>query len=233
MIGAAMTGALLVGTALPRISTSAQDTTTPAIHNTITVTAQGTVQVRPDVAFVSVGVQQTSIDAAKAQQAANSVATQALAGIKALGIPDKDIQTSSVALNPQYDEHNTLTGFQASETFSITVEQPSKAGAVIDAAVHAGANQNVSVSFGLKDASQAQSAALKAGVALAQRKAQAVASQLGVSLSGAKIDVEENGASTPQPFAPAQKVAVSDGTSTPIQTGTLTVQDSVTVTYTY
>lgn len=233
LVGVGMSGALLLGAALPRIPTSAQDTTTSAVHNTITVNAQGTVQVQPNVAYVSVGVQETNIDAAKAQQQANGVATRALAAIKALGIPNKDIQTSGVSLDPQYDEHNVLTGFQASESFAVTVEQPARAGAVIDAAVHAGANQNVSVSFGLKDPSQAQSAALKAGVAIAQRKAQAVASQLGVSLSGAKVEVTENGTPSPLPFAAVQKAAPINGTSTPIQTGMLTVQDSVTLTYTY
>jgi uncharacterized protein YggE len=236
LVGTGLAGAFLLGAALPRIPTVAQDAATSTTHNTITVSADGTVQAKPDVAFVTVGVQQTNIDASKAQQETNSIATKALAGIKSLGIPDKDIQTSDLSLNPQYDDHNAITGFQASETFSIMVERLSQTGAVIDTAVRAGANQNVSVSFGLKDASQAQSAALKAAVAVAQRKARAVASQLGVSLSGAKIQVSENSSQPPVPLANAQRSAVgapTQGTSTPIQTGTLIVQDSVTVTYTY
>lgn len=236
LVGAGLAGALLIGAALPRIPTAAQDATSTPTRNTITVTAQGTVQAKPDVAFVTVGVQQTNIDAAKAQQAANSIAARALAGIKALGIPDKDIQTSGISLNPQYDDHNALTGFQASETFSITVERLSQAGAVIDAGVRAGANQNVSVSFGLKDPSQVETAALKAAVSVAQRKALAVASQLGVSLNGAKIEVAENNVQPPLPFATVQRAPVAaptNGTATPVQSGTLTIQDSVTVTYTF
>jgi uncharacterized protein len=231
-VGAA--GMLLVGMMAPR-EYSAADTAVTASRS-ITVNADGKAQVAPDVAFVTVGVQQTDIDAAKAQNQANTIAADALARIKALGIPDRDIQTSGISLDPQYDDRGTLTGFTATDTFTITVEQPRQAGKVIDAGVAAGANRNVSVGFGLKDDTQARTAALKAAVAVAQRKAAAVASQLGISLSGAKVQVVESGAQVPQPvFNTARVGAPAPGVAapTPIQTGVLTIQDSVTVTYSF
>jgi uncharacterized protein YggE len=216
----------------------AADAATPpsTTANTITVTGDGQVQVTPDVAFVTVGVQQTDIDPAKAQGAANGIANAALAKIKALGIPERDIQTQSVSLDPQYDDRGVLTGFIASDTFTITVEHTGQAGAVIDAGVGAGANRNISVSFGLKDETQARTAALKAAVAVAQRKATAVAAQLGVSLQGAKVQVQESSAQAPVPLFTAQRVATGAPVAsppTPVQTGVLSIQDSVTITYTY
>lgn len=232
IVAASLVTVLLVSGGVPRAN--AADTPAPA-QTSITVTAQGSTTVTPDVAFVTLGVQQTDLQAGKAQSEANTITAAAIAHIKALGIPNKDIQTQSISLNPQYDDRGVLTGFQASDTLSITVEQPGKAGSVIDAGVGAGANQNVSVSFGLKDDSQAQTAALKAAVTVGQRKAAAVAAQMGISLAGAKVQVIENQVTTPVPqqyaavAVPARGVASAP---TPIQTGSLVIQDNVTMTYT-
>jgi uncharacterized protein len=228
----ALAGMLVIGAAAPRSVLAAASTTPTA--NQIVVSADGKVTVAPDVAFVTVGVQQTDPQATKAQDAANTITATAITRIKALGIPARDIQTVGISLDPQYDDRGVVIGFIATDTLSITVEQPRRAGAVIDAGVGAGANRSVSVSFGLKDDSQARSAALAAAVTVGQRKAAAVASQLGLSLKGAKVQVVENQAQTPVPFAQTGVLAPSrtGGTSTPIETGTLTVMDSVTMTYT-
>ena len=230
IVAASLALVLVVGAGVPRAS--AADISTP-IQTSITVSAQGSVSVKPDVAFVTVGVQQTNLQADKAQSQANTITAAAIARVKALGIPARDIQTQSIALNPQYDQSGVLTGFQASDTLSITVEQLSKAGSVIDAGVAAGANQNVSVSFGLKDDSQAVSDALHAAIAAGQKKAIAVAAELGLSLAGAKIQVVENSAQVPSPvqYSVAPGVA-RNAAPTPVEAGSLVVQDSVTLTYT-
>jgi uncharacterized protein YggE len=223
-----LVGALALSAGAPRAV--AADTST-ADQRSITVSGDGSVNVAPDVAFVTVGVQQKDPQASKAQDETNTITAAAIARIKALGIPAKDIQTVDISLSPQYDDAGTLTGFIASDSLSITVEHPKQAGAVIDAGVGAGANYNVSVGFGLMDNSAAQSAALRAAVSVAQRKAAAVAAQLGVSLQGAKVQVTENESQSPVPFAQAGAVVRAAVASTPVQTGTLTITDSVTVTY--
>jgi uncharacterized protein YggE len=219
---------LVLGAGAPRVS--AADTSTVG-QRSITVSGNGSVTVAPDVAFVTVGVQQKDQQATQAQNEANTITTKAIAGIKALGIPARDIQTVGISLDPQYDDNGALTGFTASDSLSITVEQPKQAGAVIDAGVRAGANYNVSVSFGLKDDSKALSAALRAAVSNAQGKAAAVAAQLGVSLQGAKSQVTENQTQPPVPLAQAAGAVRSFAANTPVQTGSLTVTDSVSVTY--
>jgi len=220
---------LLVSTGLP--GAKAADTSTPA-QTSITVSAQGSATVAPDVAFVTVGVQETDLQAGKAQSQANTIIAAAIARIKALGIPDRDIQTQSISLDPQYDDRGALTGFQATDTLSITVEQLSKAGSVIDAGVTAGANKNVSVSFGLKDNTQALGQALHSAIAAGQQKATAVAAQLGISLAGAKVQVVENQAQSPVPVQYSLVAGAAKSAATPVQAGSLVVQDSVTLTYT-
>jgi uncharacterized protein YggE len=232
IVALGLAGVIALGGAAPRAFSADGQT---ASQRSITVSAEGQVTVAPDVAFVTVGVQQTELQASKAQDEANTITAAVIARIKALGIPDRDIQTQSISLDPQYDDRGIVTGFTASDTLSITVEHPRQAGAVIDAGVAAGANRNVSVSFGLKDDSVARSAALRAAVAVAQRKAATVAAQLGISLVGAKVQVTENVAQTPVPYLQNVQngsLAPSRAAPTPVQTGSLTVQDSVTVTYT-
>jgi len=230
MIGAGLAGMLLLSVAPAR---NAQADTTTVSQSSITVNAQGSVMVAPDEAFVTVGVQETDLQASKAQDEANTVIAAAIAQIKALGIPSRDIQTQSISLSPQYDDKGVLTGFMASDTLAITVEQIKQTGAVIDAGVGAGANQNVGVSFALKNDAAAQTAALKAAVALAQQKAKTVAAQLGISLAGAKVQATESTMQTsPQPvYAENAPVAGRAAMSTPVQAGTLTITDDVTLTY--
>jgi uncharacterized protein YggE len=223
-------GALLLTAAAPGVRAA---TTAPPSSTSITVSATGTVQVPPDQATVSAGVVKTALDAATAQAEANVVATQVIAAVRALGIPARDLQTAGISLNPQYDDNGVLTGFQATDTLVVTVTHLKQAGAVIDAAVHAGANQGISLSFGLQDPSAAQTAALQAAVRIAQAKAAAVARELGVSLTGAHVQLVENLAQPVQPVY-AQTLAApapSRAPSTPVESGTLTVQDNVTLTY--
>ena len=220
---------VVLGAAVPRAYPAAAAATS---DRSITVSADGQAMVTPDVAFVSVGVQQNALEASKAQGMTNTIVAEALTKIKALGIPDRDIQTEGISLDPQYDDRGTLTGFQATDTLSIVVEHPAAAGSVIDAGVAAGANHNISINFGLKDDTTARTEALKAAVSIAQRKAIAVAAQLGISLQGAKIQVVEN-VSQPVTFTGREAIAPSAiSAPTPIQTGTLIVSDNVTVTYT-
>jgi uncharacterized protein YggE len=227
LVAIGLAGMMVLSVGAPRVA--AADTSTTA-QRSITVSGDGAVNVAPDVAFVTVGVQQKELQASKAQDEVNTVTSAAIARIKALGIPARDIQTVGLSLNPQYDNGGALTGFVASNSLSITVEHPSRAGAVIDAGVGAGANNNLSVSFGLKDNSKATSAALRAAVAVAQKKAAAVAAQLGVSLQGAKVQVTENASQPPVPYAALQRTA-GTATSTPVESGSLTITDSVSVTY--
>jgi uncharacterized protein len=231
LIAIGLASMMVLSVGAPRVS--AAGTSTSAVQRSITVSGDGTVNVAPDVAFVTVGVEQKELQATKAQDEANTVTSAAITRIKALGIPARDIQTVSIALDPQYDQGGALTGFVASDSLAVTVEHPRQAGAVIDAGVGAGANHNVSISFGLKDDSTARGAALRAAVSVAQRKAAAVAAQLGISLQGAKIQVTENAAQVPVPFAATLQRAGAPTTSTPVESGSLTIADSVSVTYVF
>lgn len=196
----------------------------------IAVVGEGSVTVAPDMAIVSAGVQ-TRAQTAKDAQAQNSTAmSTVLAQIKALGIAEKDIQTSGISLYPVNDNNNQPSGYQAINTVTVRVQDVASAGAVLDAATGAGANTNVSIRFGLKDSSAAKSQALEAAAKDAQGKAAAIAKGIGVQLGAVESAVEES--SSPVPASDVRLVAAA-APSVPVQPGELTVTAQVRVTYSY
>jgi uncharacterized protein YggE len=192
------------------------------------ITVQGTAAVAtvPDRAELSFGVE-TQSETAKAALAANAAEMRrVIAAVKAGG--GTNVTTQSVSLSPRYDEQNQVQAFLATNTVSATIREIAKAGAVIDAAVGAGANQVYGPSLSRGDQGANYRKALEAAVGNARASAQALASVSGLSL-GRITAVVEGGGSTPQPYAVAEKAM--DAGSTPIEPGTQQVTAVVSVTF--
>jgi uncharacterized protein YggE len=102
-----------------------------------------------------------------------------------------------------------------------------KAGALVDAAVRAGANNVDGPSLDTADKSSLYAEALKQALGEAKQKAQAIASATGLTL-GAALKVREGGAPTPIVYGEA---LAARATAVPIEAGTQKIQASVTVTY--
>ena len=96
-----------------------------------------------------------------------------IAAVKAAG--GTEVKTQSVSLSPRYNETNEVQAFVATNTVSATIKEIAKAGALIDAAVDAGANQVYGPSLSRGDQGELYRSALKAAVADARASAQALA----------------------------------------------------------
>ena len=142
------------------------------------ITVQGTASVTavPDRAELSFGVESQG-QTAKAALAANAAEMRrVIAAVKAAG--GTDVTTQSVSLSPRYDEQNAVQAFVATNSVSATIKELAKAGALIDAAVNAGANQVYGPSLSRGDQGELYRNALKAAIADARASAQALASAL-------------------------------------------------------
>jgi uncharacterized protein len=191
----------------------------------ITVQGSGTVSTIPDRAQISFGVE-TRAATARAALAANAAEMRkVIAAVKAAGATD--VQTQSVSLQPQYAEAGTVQGYIAQNSVSGTIRELARAGAVIDAAVEAGANQVYGPSLSRGDQTELYRQALRAAVADARTRAQALAGAANLTL-GRVTQVVESG-SAPMPFASAVKA--EDASGTPIEAGTQQVVASVQVTF--
>ena len=216
--------------AFARTSTgAAARQTTPTTH-TISVSGHGESQATPDKAILTVGVQTKGIDA---QSALSSNATKLNAvvdAIEAQGVAADHIQTSDLSL---YLDSQSNT-YQASHSLTVNLDNVSKVGAVLDAAVAAGANNSWGVQFGLKDASAQQAQALTAAITNARKRADAMAAALGVSVTGVSSasDVQY---SPPEPvqYAGVARAASAPSPATQVQPGQLTTSADVSVVYTF
>lgn len=195
--------------------------------HTIAVAGHGEVSVPPDMATLQVGVQ-TKRDAATAALNENAQRMAAVqAAIQTLGVPQSRIQTSDLSL--WFDSEHGV--YMASHTLTIRLDDISKVGPVLDAAVNAGANNSWGVSFGLKDPSAAQASALRAAVTAARQHADSIASSLGVTIDGV-TSASEATFSVPQPMTVHGPVN-SSAPATPVQAGELTVTADLNVLYSF
>ena len=208
------------------------DGTTP--DHTIAVTGSGKVNVVPDVADVNLGVVVQDPKAKVARETGAAAMTKVVAALKALGIDDKDIQTSIVSLNPVYDYQSTtqrITGYQLQNQVSVTVRDLDKLSAVLDDSIAAGATTVNGVSFDVADRAAAESKAREAAMADAKAKADTLARAAGVAITGVATISET--VSTPIWYAPEMSAAggAKDSATTPVMPGSTDVTISVNVAY--
>ena len=191
------------------------------------ITVQGTASVTavPDRAELSFGVESQG-QTARAALAANAAEMRrVIAAVKAAG--GTDVKTQSVSLSPRYDEQNAVQAFVATNTVSATIKELAKAGALIDAAVNAGANQVYGPSLSRGDQGELYRDALKAAIADARASAR----------RSRRRRTSRSAASPRSSRAAARAAALrrrreGDGAgSTPIEPGTQQVSAVVSVTF--
>jgi uncharacterized protein len=222
LIAAPLVGALALAAGTVPVSASS------AAAEAGGITVQGTASVTsiPDRAELSFGVESKG-SSARAALSANAVEMRrVIAALKAAGATD--VKTQYVSLSPQYNDKSEAQGFVATNTVSATIKQLGRAGAVIDAAVAAGANQVYGPSLSHTDQDELYRQALKAAVANARASAQVLASASDLALGRVTAIVEGGGAPQPVPFAAADKAMAE---STPIEPGTQQTTANVTVTF--
>ncbi|MEW6244932.1 MAG: SIMPL domain-containing protein [Bacillota bacterium] len=163
---------------------------------------EGLVQLKPDRAVVTLGVQTQAETAQKAQSENARLMQQVIAAVKSLGIRESDMKTAGFNLFPVWDYQPEkegsprVIGFRVHNTLSITVYKIDIVGRILDTAVSAGANSVEGVQFSVKDPSAARLEALKLAMADAKTKAETVASTIGATVTDVLV-VEENYSESP------------------------------------
>lgn len=171
----------------------------------IHVTASSTVDVVPDTASVSAGVQTDGATAQDAMAKNSQLMRNVYATLLSSGIPEEDISTSYLNLSPRYNYENrrngepTLIGYRASNQITITTQDLEQTGPMIDALLQAGINNINNVQFTVSEPDMAQAQARTAAIAKAQMKARTMAQAANVRL-GRLLSLREG--STPGPIYP-------------------------------
>jgi uncharacterized protein YggE len=224
LAGLLLVAAAIAGVAEPHLARTATPSAT-----TITVTGNGTSKAVPDQASFDFGVSTQASTAADALGRNGDQARAIVAALKKAGVDASAIQTTEVSLWPQTTSNGTqIVGYTASNSVDATVPV-GKAGAVVDAAVAAGANNVGGPNLSVADQTSVYADALKQALADAKAKAQAIASASGLTLGAVQSVTEGSGQPGPMPYAYPQALAAK--AAPPVQPGTQQTQASVTVTY--
>jgi len=192
--------------------------------DTVTTTGHGVVTVVPDEASVSAGVHTQAETAAAALAQNAKLMSSVIAALKAAG--GSDLQTQQVSLYPRTNNQNEVTGYVADNSVSAE-SKIAGAGALIDAAVAAGANNVSGPTLDVSDRDARYRDALGKAVADARAKAAALAGAGGFGV-GPVSSVTEQSAAAP---APVYEAAAGKSVATPIEPGTQDVTADVTVTF--
>jgi len=189
---------------------------TPAEH-AISVTATSSQKVAPDLLLIQVRVATEAKSAKQSVLDNAAVMANLTPKLKALGMKDEDIQTSSYSIDPVYtstyvcDKSGTschydsnVTGYQTTQVLSLSVKNLSSGGDLIDAATSVGDNQTFIdyISFTLQDDTQRSlEKSLLANASIeAKSKAGNIAQGMGVAVGNLLSASESSSYNYPTPY---------------------------------
>ncbi len=196
----------------------------------IVVSATGSVEAAPDMATVTLGVSQNARTASQAMSDVSEATASVLARISEAGIDDRDVQTSSLNLNPVWDHGNErppqVRGYVASTTLSVRVRALDDLGGLLDRLIGDGANTLNGLTFGIAETDQLETAAREDAVRQARAKAETLANAAGLVLGPVQTISEGSRVSAP---APLMRGAMMEAAAVPVAAGELQIRVSVTM----
>ena len=206
----------------------------PGDGTLLQVSAHGESHRTPDVAEMSAGVVTQNADANTAMRENANRMAAVVAALKKAGVADRDIQTSSIGLSPQYNYREnqppTITGYQASNTVNLRLRELGKAGDELDALVKQGANQINGPTFTLDKPDAAMDEARTNAVNNAQTRANLYATATGLKVRRI-VSMSESGEMQPQPRPMMMLARADKAESTPIAAGENTIGVDLNVVY--
>ncbi|WP_106638601.1 SIMPL domain-containing protein [Allosphingosinicella vermicomposti] len=198
------------------------------------VVATGEVTRVPDIARISTGVVTQAPTASDAIRQNAAAMNKVRAALKRAGIADRDIQTSSLNLNPDYryqdNQPPQLTGYRASTDVSVRFRDIAKTGQILDALVAQGANQINGPTLMIDKEDEAMDEARTDALAKARARADLYARAMGKRV-GRILSVSEMGAARPAPMPYAVAEARDAGSAAKIDPGEQAVNVTLSVSF--
>lgn len=180
----------------------------------LSLSAEGESKRVPDVATFSAGVVTQAQTAAEALRSNSVQMDRVIAALKQAGIQARDIQTSSINLNPRYfnperdaqllarqtgqpyvppdDSSRRIVGYDARNTVQVKVRDLSKMGRVIDTLAAVGANEINGPNFTLDEQDSALDEARAAAIAKGRARAELYARAAGMRVARI-LSISESG----------------------------------------
>ena len=194
----------------------------------IWVTGTGEMNLSPDIALIRLGVETTSPSVTDARDEAATAMDAVVTAVKAKGLTDEDIQTTSFNIWPQYDRQEVLTngvrssvrvlsGYTVSNDAVIRVRDLDAVGTIIDDVVNAGgdAARVNGIDFSIEDPGAYTTQLREEAVNAALENAKHFASLTGVTLGKLVYVTEVSGAPVVQGIAESRAFAMAAAPAAP------------------
>lgn len=204
---------------------------------TISVTGNGRVTIKPDIAMINVGVHTENTDVTAALSENNAKAQALRATLADHGVLPQDIQTTSFTVyqsqvyGPMGEDQGTK--YMVDNTVYITLRDLTRMGETLTAVVDSGANNIYGITFDVSDRSAALSQARLGAMADAQLQADELAQAVGSTL-GQVVFISLSNYSFPTSY-PSYGYGGGGGAEmaspVPVSSGQLTVSVDVYITY--
>jgi uncharacterized protein YggE len=214
---------------------------------TVSVTGEGEVFAKPDIATFSFTVAAKEVEASAAQSKSADAVNAIIAFLAEKGVEDRDVKTQGYNLNPQYEYPEVrctqwgcppagepkLTGYEVAQTIEVKVRKTDTAGELIAGIGGLGATNVSGLSFTIDDESALKAEAREEAIADAKAKAEKLAEGLGVRIvrmSG--YWEEETGGGYPMYYGMEAKNQAFDSAMAPsVPMGENTITSRVSITY--
>jgi uncharacterized protein len=194
----------------------------------VTVVGSGQVQGVPDTLTADVGIEFTAPDVTVAMNQTNDRQQAVINALTGAGVDRKDISTTEVSLQPQYDSSGgIISGYRADNSIRVKIHPADSASHVLAVIVGAGgdATRINSVSYSIADDSQLVKDARTRAFQDAKNRAEQYAQLSGLKLDKIiSISEASGGAATTPPAPPRSGMQAA----VPLEPGQQTVSFSVT-----
>lgn len=197
----------------------------------VTVIGSGKVQGTPDTLTVSASMEATAPDITAALNQTSQRQQAVITALGGAGVDKKDISTSQVSLQPQYNiDGSTISGYRAGNSIDVKIRKIDTASNVLALIANTGgeATRINSINYSIEDDSQLVKDARARAFNDAKDRADQYAQLSGLTL-GKVISISEvpAGGTPPPPPSPMPRAAMAE--AVPLEPGQQTVGFSVTV----
>jgi uncharacterized protein YggE len=186
----------------------------PLAGTRLDISATGEVSRVPDVAIISAGVVTRAATATQAISQNAARIERVRAALARAGIAERDIQTSSVSLNPDYvyEERQPprLSGYQASNQLNVRFRDIRNSGRILDALVAEGANQISGPSLTIDKPEAALDEARTRALAAGRARAELYARSLGLRVTRLVAVSESGGMRGPEIVVTGMRAQAAD-----------------------
>ena len=207
-------------------------------RRSITTTGNGVVIAQNNRAVMYLAVETMSPDAKQAAQDNANIMTKVKHAVIGAGAAPDKIETDNYTMYPvyEYDKGKVKSRkYEVNNRMKVVVEDLTKAGTVMDAAISAGANRIENIMFTVRNPGKYKDDALREAAQDARRKADIIAASLGKTVTNI-ISVTDNSVRvSPRNYMMNARMAggndMAESATTPVEGGDAKVESSVTVVF--